>query len=33
MKGDTKIPGNIKKKNLKYSYNFGTLVPFKVVPL
>ena len=32
-KGDTKIPGTVEKKYLKYSYNFGTLVPFKVVPL
>jgi len=33
-RGDPKIPGIVKKKNyLEESYQFETLVPFKVLPL
>ena len=31
--GGPKIPGNVKKKYLKYLYKFETLVPFEVIPL
>ena len=31
--GDPKIPGIVKKIDLKYFYKFETLVPFEVLPL
>jgi hypothetical protein len=33
MRGDPKISGIVTKIYLKYSYKFGTLAPFKVLPL
>jgi len=33
MRGDTKIPRNLKKMYLKYSYECETLVTFKVLPM
>jgi hypothetical protein len=33
MTGDPKITKIVKKVYLNYSFKFGTLVPFKILPL